>query len=88
MDRALATRVFIRDGWRCRDRNCNDRNALHPHHVVFKSHQGQDVMNNLLTLCWQCHEAVHRRDLVVIVIEVLENDLVVKFQRLNGWRPR
>lgn len=87
LDKALVTRVFIRDGWKCRDRNCNDRNGLHPHHVIFKSHGGPDEMNNLLTLCWQCHEAVHRSLLRVEVVTVLENDLVVRFTRLKGWRP-
>ena len=77
---------FTRDHWKCR--SCGDRNGLHPHHVVYQSHQGADTLNNLLTLCWQCHlEGLHQGKLIIDVVEVLEDDLVVKFTRLKGWKP-
>jgi 5-methylcytosine-specific restriction endonuclease McrA len=30
------------------------------HHVVFRSHGGDDVRNNLLTICDPCHSSIHR----------------------------
>jgi 5-methylcytosine-specific restriction endonuclease McrA len=76
---------FKRDGFKCR--HCYDRNGIHPHHVIYRSHQGPDELNNLLTLCWQCHAAHHQGKLLIHVIEILENDLVVKFERMKGWIP-
>jgi 5-methylcytosine-specific restriction endonuclease McrA len=65
-----------RDGWKCR--SCGMRGNLHCHHVVYRSHQGEDTAENLLTLCNQCHEAVHRGDLEIV------GHIIT---RLNGWRP-
>lgn len=86
LDKVLASKVFVRDNWKCR--HCRDRNALHPHHVVYQSHGGPDSMNNLVTLCNQCHiDGVHGGKLLVEVTQVLENDLVVKFHRVGKWKP-
>lgn len=82
----LATAVYKRDGWKCR--YCQNRNGLHPHHVIYKSQQGPDTLNNLLTLCWQCHRAHHDGHLGIIVREVLANDLVVQFIRKGNWKPQ
>jgi len=48
---------FVRDGWKCR--NCGSRNDLHQHHIEYRSHGGSDELDNLVTLCWKCHRAVH-----------------------------
>ena len=29
------------------------------HHVIFRSQGGEDVMENLLTVCWRCHRDLH-----------------------------
>lgn len=87
LDPAISRACFIRDRHKCR--HCSNRNGLHPHHVVFKSHQGQDELNNLLTLCAECHLiGIHGGKLRIEVIAVLENDLLVRFVRLNRWIPR
>ena len=53
-----------------------------------RSHGGKDELNNLITLCPCCHlEGVHRVNLLIEVIEVLENDLIVKFTRKGNWKP-
>jgi hypothetical protein len=84
--RPIYLSCFRRDGWSCR--HCHDRSGLHPHHVIYKSHGGKDELNNLLTLCAQCHlQGVHGHKLEIEVIEILENDLVVKFKRLQNWKP-
>lgn len=82
---SLGTEVFKRDKWHCR--HCNSSWYLHPHHVVYRSLGGEDELNNLLTLCWQCHEAAHRKLLKIEVLEILEDNLIVKFIRLRGWTP-
>lgn len=45
-------------------------------------------MNNLLTLCWQCHEAYHRHKLLIEVLSLTEDNLLVQFTRIKGWKPQ
>ena len=81
----ISRACFVRDDWRCR--HCRNREGIHPHHVVYKSHGGADTLYNLLTLCWKCHRAVHDGFLKIEVIELLGMNLVVKFWRQKGWKP-
>ena len=81
----LKKACFIRDDHKCR--YCGNRNALHHHHVIYRSQQGEHALNNLLTLCWNCHRSVHDGFLKITVIEVLLFDLKVTFKRLRGWKP-
>jgi hypothetical protein len=82
---SIYLRCFARDGWKCR--HCQDRNGLHPHHLIYQSHQGPDELTNLLTLCWQCHTAHHAGKLKIIVLDKTENNVVVLFERVKGWKP-
>jgi 5-methylcytosine-specific restriction endonuclease McrA len=82
----IAKKVFERDGWKCR--SCRFTSGLHPHHIVFKSQQGKDVLNNLITLCYSCHQGVHDHNLKLDIKEVLEDNVVVKFIRIGGWKPQ
>lgn len=56
-------KVFRRDGYECQ--NCLMEGAmigpaeLECHHIVPKESGGTHQLNNLVTLCEQCHEAVH-----------------------------
>ena len=87
LDPKIARAVFERDGWKCR--HCQNRNGLHPHHIIFKSHGGLDALNNLITLCSCCHiEGIHRGHLKLDFIKLLEYDVVVRFTRIGKWRPR
>lgn len=74
---ALCKAVLERDHWKCR--SCQFRGNLAAHHIVYRSHQGEDTAENLITLCNQCHEAVHRSD--------LEITKEMKLIRHNGWKP-
>jgi 5-methylcytosine-specific restriction endonuclease McrA len=56
--RELHQRVLERDGWRCQA--CGRMQHLQVHHLKFRSHSGSDVEQNLVTLCDDCHEQVHR----------------------------
>jgi len=51
--------VLYRDGWRCQ--SCGTRSNLEVHHKEFRSQSGDDSEENLITLCAQCHAAMHRR---------------------------
>ena len=50
--------VLRRDGWRCQ--SCGTMTNLEVHHMEFRSHSGDDVEQNLITLCSACHSIVHR----------------------------
>ncbi len=53
----LCQQVLQRDGWRCQQ--CGSPENLHVHHRKFRSHSGDDSEENLITLCADCHSAVH-----------------------------
>jgi len=53
----LMKRVLERDGWRCR--KCGSPKDLRVHHKVRRSQQGNDSLDNLVTLCAYCHMAEH-----------------------------
>jgi 5-methylcytosine-specific restriction endonuclease McrA len=57
--RELCRAVFERDGWTCL--LCPSRARLQAHHVKYRSHGGNDAIDNLATLCWICHDQVHRK---------------------------
>jgi len=55
---SLRQHVLRRDGWRCQ--SCGAMSTLEVHHQSFRSHAGEDSDENLITLCANCHNAVHR----------------------------
>ena len=50
-------RILERDGWRCKVPGCTSRSHLNAHHIIFRSHQGDDDEGNLVTLCIGHHQA-------------------------------
>jgi phage terminase large subunit GpA-like protein len=56
--RELREGVLRRDGWRCQ--LCGSVTNLTVHHQQYRSHSGEDVEQNLITLCSECHSAAHR----------------------------
>jgi 5-methylcytosine-specific restriction endonuclease McrA len=85
LDPTISRAVYQRDDWRCR--HCRNREGLHPHHVVYKSHGGADTLDNIVTLCWKCHRAVHDGFLRVDAYEKLIDNVLCNFWRLKGWKP-
>jgi 5-methylcytosine-specific restriction endonuclease McrA len=57
--RELYRQVLERDGWRCQV--CGSMQNLQVHHLKFRSRSGGDIEQNLITLCAECHEKVHRK---------------------------
>jgi 5-methylcytosine-specific restriction endonuclease McrA len=54
----LRNQVLRRDGWRCQ--SCGTMSNLEVHHKEFRSQSGDDSEQNLITLCAECHAALHR----------------------------
>ena len=57
--RQLHLQVLQRDGWRCQV--CGRMNGLEVHHIRFRSQNGDDSEENLITLCSECHRQMHLR---------------------------
>jgi ATP-dependent DNA helicase RecQ len=53
----LRQQVLRRDGWRCQ--SCGAMSNLEVHHQQFRGHAGEDSEQNLITLCSECHSAIH-----------------------------
>jgi 5-methylcytosine-specific restriction endonuclease McrA len=51
--------ILERDGWRCQA--CGSTAGLEVHHIERRSQQGEDAEDNLITLCSDCHRAIHAR---------------------------
>lgn len=69
----LTRRVFTRDGWQCRVPRCKARSGLHCHHIIFRSHGGDDASYNLITVCNEHHEQIHRHEIQIIAREDMVN---------------
>jgi 5-methylcytosine-specific restriction endonuclease McrA len=50
--------VLERDGWRCQ--KCGSFRNLDVHHMRRRSAFGDDAEANLITLCRECHQTLHR----------------------------
>ncbi|MCM3651202.1 RNA-guided endonuclease IscB [Metabacillus litoralis] len=58
--------VLTRDGYCCQ--HCKGKTKdkrLEVHHIIFRSENGSDEEDNLLTLCKTCHDALHRGEIVL-----------------------
>jgi 5-methylcytosine-specific restriction endonuclease McrA len=53
----LHNEILQRDNWRCQA--CGSMQNLQVHHLRFRSRSGDDIEENLITLCFMCHAAVH-----------------------------
>lgn len=59
LDENLRLATLLRDNFKCM--NCKKKNLeLHAHHIVWKSRGGKDTIKNMLTLCVECHDKVHK----------------------------
>ena len=55
--RRLRQAAKNRDGWRCQD--CGKAGILEVHHIIPLNDGGEDFLDNLKTLCLDCHHAIH-----------------------------
>ena len=53
--------IFERDGWRCAVPACTARTSLHDHHVLYRSHGGENARDNRVAICAAHHlNAIHK----------------------------
>ncbi len=50
-------KILWRDGYKCQ--KCGNTDHLEAHHIIFKSNEGTNALNNGITLCKECHKKVH-----------------------------
>jgi hypothetical protein len=62
---ALRRQVMRRDGARCRVPGCRHAVFTDVHHLRLRSEDGENTIENLVTLCSAHHRAIHRGELVV-----------------------
>ena len=53
----LRREVLKRDRWKCQ--MCGSSKDLHVHHIDLRSRMGSDSESNLISLCADCHRAIH-----------------------------
>jgi 5-methylcytosine-specific restriction endonuclease McrA len=56
--RLLRQAVLERDQWRCQ--SCGSMVGLEVHHMSSRGQLGDDLEENLITLCSDCHRKVHQ----------------------------
>lgn len=70
--------------------NCGSHTCLSAHHIIFLSAQGDDSLENLITLCFDCHRKAHdgfirNGEFVspkMFIIEVLEKIKIKRFEEV------
>lgn len=40
-------------------KNCGSSNNVYAHHIIFRSQNGDDSLENLISLCLDCHRKAH-----------------------------
>ncbi len=64
----LQRQTFERDNFKCR--HCKGKSRifeLHAHHLIHRENDGEDILENLVTLCKKCHVDYHNRKLTLKV---------------------
>ena len=82
--RNLKIDCYERDGFRCQ--LCRRRygtSNLHPHHIYPKGRLRLDVIENLLTVCTECHRLLHDG-----LLDVTIDDLIYEhMDRIRRYLP-
>lgn len=55
----LRIRVLERDRWKCQ--GCGSSVNLQVHHLRYRGRLGSDELDNLISLCMDCHDNEHRK---------------------------
>lgn len=67
---AVRDAVLQRDNYQCQLCGTSGENRLQLHHWEhFRSHGGAHTPQNLVTLCFRCHDDVHAHRRAVVVLE-------------------
>lgn len=79
--------VLDRDGAQCQSCGRSGEGVLQLHHVIYRSQGGGHHPSNLVTLCFICHERVHRGDLDITLLEIAPG-VYAAFPSVPPRRPR
>lgn len=86
--RKLRKLVDERDGERCI--LCGSHNGIHHHHVIFRSAMGQDREDNLVCLCWRCHDIYahwkKEKSYRAMFLDYLQSEKCKEWRALNADR--
>lgn len=63
--------VLERDSYQCQLCGTSGENRLQLHHIIFRSQGGKHDEENLVVLCFRCHEDVHagRQDILMVEVD-------------------
>lgn len=61
LDENIRTATFIRDNGKCQ--MCGLNHSLEAHHITPRRYNGNDSINNLITLCNKCHKSITNKEL-------------------------
>lgn len=53
--------VFARDNYTCQACGKSKNKILQTHHIIYRSHGGTDRVDNLITVCTDCHTSVNHK---------------------------
>ncbi|HEC62118.1 MAG TPA: hypothetical protein ENI27_07680 [bacterium] len=70
--------VFELDDWRCRV--CGRIRPLQGHHMKKRSQGRLDVVENVVSLCYECHEHVERGRIKIVPIDMKKRIIRVRRQ--------
>jgi len=79
--------VLQRDHHRCRVPWCRSAHDLEPHHIEHFAHGGNHDAENLLTLCWRHHKALHDGVLVLTMDHGQPSFRRIEMLPANETRP-
>lgn len=62
--------VLDRDNAQCQLCGDGRENVLQLHHLTYRSQGGRHLEENLVTLCFRCHEDVHHGRQAILLLEI------------------
>lgn len=68
--REVVRQCYARDHWQCV--RCQTRQHLTPHHLVKRSDLRLDTLENLVTLCVECHRKVEASTVIILGLNANE----------------
>ena len=70
--RKLKWQSFARDGFRCQLPGHVCGGELQPHHIILRSRLHLDILENLLTCCFDGHRLLHLAQLEITVDDLID----------------
>ena len=57
----IINRVALREAYCDYCQLCGQTGVIQVHHIIYRSHGGGDIPDNLISLCLSCHDDAHGR---------------------------